>query len=85
MGRRTVDDLAGELYRARNQSPPKPPTWLSPGAKSTWREIADRGSGWFRPGSTQLLSQFCEMEEQFHKLSAFLSTVEVGTSVYGRV
>jgi phage terminase small subunit len=60
MPRISTEARAAALWRHKPEQL-TPPSYLSPDAKKLWREVvASRPSDYFRPGSLQLLEQFCE-------------------------
>jgi hypothetical protein len=59
MPRKSGDQIVAEAFRTP-EKPRNPPTHLRADAKAMWREITrDRPSGWFRPGSYELLASYC--------------------------
>jgi hypothetical protein len=65
---------------------PGPPQGMSPQARRIWQEIvADRPADWFRPGSLQLLRQFCEVSVAQHAALADLTAAPDDDDVVARV
>jgi hypothetical protein len=61
MPRASAEAKSAAIWRAGAKHP-KPPTHLSRDARKLWREIVEcRPVDYFRPGSLQLLEQFCEV------------------------
>jgi hypothetical protein len=71
MPRISAEAKSGAAFRAGGVRRPAP--GMSAAAKVIWREIvADRPVDWFRPGSFELLEQFCEVVVQQRKKQAEL-------------
>jgi hypothetical protein len=61
MPRASPEARAAAAWRGGGRHP-KPPRFLSAGAKDLWREIVEeRPIDFFRSGALTLLTQFCEM------------------------
>jgi hypothetical protein len=72
MPRISAEAKSGAAFRAGGVRRPAPKR-MSAAAKIIWREIlADRPVDWFRPGSFELLEQFCEVVVQQRKKQAEL-------------
>jgi hypothetical protein len=72
MPRISAEAKSAAAFRAGAARRP-PPKRLSAPAKAIWREILeDRPVDWFRPGSYELLEQFCEVSVQQRKKLAEL-------------
>jgi hypothetical protein len=64
MARLSLEARSAAAFRAGDKRRP-PPKHLSAPAKRLWIEIvADRPIDWFRPGSFELLEQYCEITIQ---------------------
>ncbi len=61
MPRASAEAKSAAIWRAGVEHP-TPPTYLSREARKLWREVVEcRPADYFRPGSLQLLEQFCEV------------------------
>jgi phage terminase small subunit len=64
MPRVSIEARAAAAFRG-GAARPAPPRHLSAPAKRLWEAIlADRPADWFRPGSYELLEQYCEFTVQ---------------------
>lgn len=69
MPRISAEARAAAAFRA-GQAPPEPPKDLGAAASAVWRRIvADRPVDWFRPGSEELLGQFCRSVVEAKKIA----------------
>src|SRR5688572_17988830 len=76
---------AAAAWRSGGEKP-GPPRGMSPQARRIWQEIvADRPADWFRPGSLQLLRQFCEVSVAQHAALADLTAAPDDDDVVARV
>jgi phage terminase small subunit len=61
MPRRSAEDRSASYYRTGGK-PPLAPSYLSPKAKRLWKDIVScRPPELFKPGSQELLGQYCEL------------------------
>ena len=63
MARQSADAKAAAAFRVtKTANHPQPPAKLPPEAAELWREIVEcRAVDFFRPGSLQMLEQFCRL------------------------
>jgi hypothetical protein len=74
MPRISDEARSAAVFRARVIRWP-PPRRLSAAAKTLWREIlSDRPVDFFRPGSFELLEQYCELTVQQRKVIKWLTS-----------
>ena len=76
MPRVSIEARAAATFRA-GAARPAPPRHLSAAAKRLWEAIvSDRPADWFRPGSYELLEQYCEFTVQQRRAIKTLRNAE---------
>jgi hypothetical protein len=77
MPRKSRAAVGAELWRRNPSRKPAAPARLNPEARQVWRRIvADRPDGWFRPGSLELLEDYCFFVVEGRRVIEALAKVE---------